>query len=68
MKDDNTRIRTGGLRYKSKVPGTGFAGSATSSMSCLLCGRHRPRAELRTFRLAGAMQYRCKDGCGRPPG
>jgi hypothetical protein len=61
--DQTTRIRAGGLRYQSKTTGTSFAGTAYSSMSCLLCGQHRPRSLLRTFKVAGAPQVRCKDGC-----
>ena len=59
----STKVRPGGLRYQSKVAGSSFAGTAGSSMSCLLCGQHRPRSELRAFKLAGAPQYRCKSGC-----
>lgn len=58
-----TRIRPGGLRYQSKTTGSSFVGAAHSSMSCLLCGQHRPRTQLRAFKLAGALQYRCKDNC-----
>jgi len=61
--DATTRIRPGGLRYQSKTAGTSFAGTACSSMSCLLCGQHKPRSCLRAFKLAGALQFRCKDGC-----
>ena len=61
--NQTTRVRPGGLRYESKAAGTSFAGTACSSMSCLLCGQHRPRALLRVFKLAGAPQYRCRDGC-----
>lgn len=61
--NQTTRIRPGGLRYECKTGGSSFIGTASSSISCLLCGHHRPRAQLRSFRLAGALQYRCKDGC-----
>ena len=61
--DQSTRIRPGGLRYESKAAGSSFAGMASSNMSCLLCGQHRPRSQLRPFKLAGAPQHRCKDGC-----
>lgn len=60
---DKSRISGDGLRYHLKASGSAFAGSAASNMSCLLCGRHRPRASLKAFKLAGAIQYRCADRC-----
>ena len=57
--DPSTKIRTGGLRYQHKPGGSSFTGMASSNMSCLLCGKHRPRSQLRAFKLAGAPQYRC---------
>ena len=62
-----TAIVEDGLRYKSKVSGspfstTTFAGQ--SSMSCFLCGKHRPRAELMMRKLLGKSQAVCSPKCG----
>jgi hypothetical protein len=61
--DLTTQLRPDGLRYRSKVGGTDFPGSFGATMSCFRCGRHMPRSQLRAFKLAGAQQYRCRDGC-----
>jgi hypothetical protein len=58
-----TKIRTGGLRYESKSTGTDFPGAFGATMSCVQCGRHMPRSRLESFLLAGARQFRCRDGC-----
>ncbi|NML42527.1 hypothetical protein HHL11_02120 [Ramlibacter sp. G-1-2-2] len=64
MQDEiKTKVRAGGLRYQSKSPGTAFAGPFGGTMSCILCSRHMPRSRLESFRLAGNLQYRCRDGC-----
>ncbi|MBC5768023.1 hypothetical protein [Ramlibacter albus] len=61
-----TKVRANGLRYKSKASGTEFPGPFGATMSCIVCGRHLPRSRLMPFRLAGALQYRCKEGCEAP--
>jgi hypothetical protein len=58
-----TKVRPGGLRYESKTTGTEFPGPFGATMSCILCGRHLPRARLVAFKLAGMRQVRCRDGC-----
>jgi hypothetical protein len=58
-----TKVRPGGLRYESKTPGSEFPGSFGLTLSCLRCGKHMPRSQMRVFNLAGRMQFRCKDGC-----
>ena len=64
MKDDvKTKVRPGGLRYESKSGGTDFPGPYGGTMSCFVCGRHVPRSRLTTFRVAGAQQLRCREGC-----
>ena len=64
MKDKvETRIRPDGLRYVSKAQGTAFATALGYSMSCYLCGRHRPRTLMASFVVAGGRQWRCKDAC-----
>ena len=56
-----------GLRYKSKSSGSpfgatsAFAGNAT--MSCFLCGKHRPRADLMSKRLLGKSHAVCSPKC-----
>ncbi|OYT90686.1 MAG: hypothetical protein CFE43_17035 [Burkholderiales bacterium PBB3] len=61
-----TKIVDDGLRYKSKVSGSPFAtapyaGAAT--MSCFLCGKHRPRTELKNRNLMGKSQAVCAPKC-----
>ena len=49
-----TAIEPDGLRYKSKTPGSPFAGHgafAAGTMSCFKCGKHRPRAVLKSRRI-----------------
>ncbi len=41
-----TKLAPEGLRYKSKKSGSPFAAqSSINSLSCLKCGKHKPRAE-----------------------
>jgi hypothetical protein len=61
--DLRTKVREGGLRYESKTGGTDFPGPYGATMSCIKCGRHLPRSRLEAFRLAGALQYRCREKC-----
>ena len=64
MKDDiKTKVRAGGLRYESKSTGTDFPGPYGGTMSCFLCSRHMPRSRLEAFKVAGALQFRCRGGC-----
>ena len=62
LPDQTTQIHADGLRYRSKAPGSVF-GPTTGMMSCFMCGMHRPRTFLRTFKVAGATNYRCIGGC-----
>lgn len=57
-----TEVAADGLRYASKTPGSPFA-VGQGTMSCLLCGRHRPRAQMKTRKLAGRMQRVCDPEC-----
>ncbi len=55
-----------GLRYKTKIGGSPFkvdslGGAAT--MSCFLCGKHRPRQLLKTRNLIGKAQSVCAPSC-----
>ena len=57
-----------GLRYKSKVSGSPFSTNANafsgqSTMSCFLCGKHSPRANLMTRKLLGKSQNVCAPQC-----
>jgi hypothetical protein len=59
-------IKPSGLRYKTKAPGSPFAATgafASGTMSCFLCGKHRPRASLQTKRLLGKTQFVCAPSC-----
>ncbi|MDO8278610.1 MAG: hypothetical protein Q7T63_10830 [Burkholderiaceae bacterium] len=57
------RIHDHGLRYRSKPTGSPFSTSPGGTISCFVCGAHRPRAQLRSFKLAGMSQYRCVENC-----
>jgi hypothetical protein len=58
-----TKIRASGLRYESKSTGTEFPGPFAGTMSCFVCGKHVPRSQLISFRLAGNHHLRCRAGC-----
>ena len=58
-----TKIRAGGLRYVSKSTGTDFPGPPAGTMSCFMCGRHVPRSQLVSFKVAGVHHLRCRAGC-----
>lgn len=65
-RDVRTEVAPDGLRYASKTPGTPFAagsGFSPSTMSCFLCGRHRPRTQLKSRKLAGRAHLVCDTGC-----
>ena len=64
--DEKTRIDSDGLRYKSKAPGSPFGGKGafvSGTMSCLLCGKHRPRSQLMSKKLLGRSQSVCSPSC-----
>lgn len=58
-----SRIRDGGLRYENKATGSPYARDMGVTLSCFLCGRHRPRAALKTRKLVGRHHNVCADGC-----
>lgn len=61
-----TAVGDTGLRYKSKAPGSPFQASGSFSgatMSCFLCGKHRPRALLGSRRVLGKSQTVCAPSC-----
>lgn len=58
-----TKIRANGLRYQSKSMGTQFPGPLAGTMSCFKCGKHVPRSQLVSFKLAGTHHLRCRAGC-----
>jgi len=64
-----TTIDADGLRYRSKQSGSPFAASgvfSAATMSCFLCGKHRPRAALKSRKLAGRTQFVCAPNCAEP--
>lgn len=66
-----TRIDAEGLRYHSKTPGSPFAPAGAfggSTMSCFLCGKHRPRSALKTRKLLGKAQTVCSPSCKEAAG
>ena len=61
-----TKIQADGLRYKAKEGGSPFASAGdfqAGTMSCFLCGKHRPRNTLKTRRLLGKAQHVCAPSC-----
>jgi hypothetical protein len=61
-----TTIVDDGLRYKSKPSGSPFLAtpfSANTTMSCFMCGKHRPRTQLMTRKLIGKAQTVCSPKC-----
>ena len=61
-----TRIDEAGLRYRSKTPGSPFAPAGSfgaGTMSCFLCGQHRPRSLLGSKRILGKAQQVCMPSC-----
>jgi hypothetical protein len=62
-----SKILDDGLRYKAKVSGSPFGGNTAyggnATMSCFLCGKHRPRTELTTRKLLGKSQAVCSPKC-----
>ena len=64
--DPKTAIDPGDLRYRSKVAGSPFSATGAfgaATMSCFLCGKHRPRAHLKTRKLLGKAQAVCAPSC-----
>jgi hypothetical protein len=61
-----TAIVDGGLRYRSKTPGSPFAAASSfgaATMSCFLCGKHRARSMLKSRKLLGKNQVVCAPSC-----
>lgn len=64
--DTKTSIDPDGLRYRSKTPGSPFTAAGAfgaATMSCFLCGKHRPRSHLKSRRLLGKAQFVCAPNC-----
>lgn len=68
-KDDvQTKVTADGLRYRSKASGSPFGTGgvfSAATMSCFKCGKHRPRAQLKTQRILGKSQVVCDPACGQ---
>lgn len=65
-RDVRTQVAADGLRYASKAPGSPFASLnsfAPTTMSCFLCGRHQPRAQMKSRKLLGKAHLVCEPGC-----
>jgi len=63
---NKTTVLEDGLRYKSKVGGSPFAGNShlgNATKSCFLCGKHRPQKEMMTRKLIGKSQAVCSPKC-----
>ncbi len=61
-----TQMHADGMRYRSKAPGSPFASAgvfSAATMSCFLCGKHRPRAQLKSRKLLGKTQFVCSPSC-----
>ena len=64
--EPKTAVTDGGLRYKSKTPGSPFKAASSfgsATMSCFLCGKHRPRAMMKTRKVLGRSQAVCSPSC-----
>jgi hypothetical protein len=64
--DIKTAILKGGLRYRSKAPGSPFTAASSfgaATMSCFLCGKHRARSMLKSRKLLGKNQVVCSPSC-----
>ncbi|MBL8318210.1 MAG: hypothetical protein JNJ42_07375 [Burkholderiaceae bacterium] len=64
--DAKTAVLPDGLRYKSKVSGSPFKATTTfgaATMSCFLCGKHRPRSMMKTRKVLGKAQAVCAPSC-----
>lgn len=65
-RDFRTKIQPDGLRYKSKTAGSIFnhtSGFGSATMSCFLCGKHRPRSMMESRRFFGKSQSVCTPNC-----
>ena len=61
-----TKIDEAGLRYRSKVSGSPFASAGVfgmATMSCFLCGKHKPRSSMKTKKFLGKSQMVCDPSC-----
>ena len=61
-----TTVIADGLRYKSKTPGSPFKAASSfggATMSCFLCGKHRPRSMMKTRKFAGRSHAVCAPSC-----
>lgn len=65
-RDTKTAVVADGLRYKSKVAGSPFKAAESfggATMSCFMCGKHRPRSMLKSRKLLGKAQQVCAPSC-----
>ena len=61
-----TTIEADGLRYRSKAPGSPFASAgvfSAATMSCFLCGKHRPRSMMMSRKFLGKNLSVCSPSC-----
>jgi hypothetical protein len=61
-----TSIGADGRRYVSKKPGSPFSTAGmfdAATMSCFLCGKHRPRSALKSRKMFGKTQFVCAPNC-----
>ena len=66
-----TAVDRDGLRYRSKASGSPFAVAGhfgATTMSCFLCGTHRPRNVLKSSKLLGKTQFVCAPSCKEAAG
>ena len=64
--DTKTTMVADGLRYKSKVSGSPFTAATSfgaATMSCFMCGKHRPRSQLMSRKILGKSQAVCSPSC-----
>jgi serine protease inhibitor ecotin len=66
-KTGKTAVAENGLRFTSRENGSPFAGMGKigETMSCMMCGHHKPRSQGSQRRFAGSQAFFCYE-C-KPP-
>lgn len=58
-----TAIATDGLRFTKKEAGSPYGPGIGLTLSCIRCGIHQPRTQLKPIRVAGKVHYCCELDC-----
>ena len=62
-RNEETLVSPTGLRYTSKTNGSPFQGmgSGGETMSCIMCGKHKPRIKGAFKRYMSSLMFFCFD-------